>query len=102
MAGSRWNNALIRAWKAQNITLIGEPGSVIDGNNTYDAIGEENYRGPHGITFFSCKNIRAHHFLKSFLATLSLLFFLNLNGWQRWKTAKEVLLKYSIYVNFRT
>lgn len=55
--GSRWNNALIRAIDAENIKIIGEEGSIIDGNNCYDAIGEEDYRGPHAITFFNVKNV---------------------------------------------
>lgn len=55
--GSRWNNALIRAIDAENIAIIGESGSVIDGDNCYDAIGEEDYRGPHGIGFFRVKGI---------------------------------------------
>ena len=57
MVGCRWNNALIRAYKAHDIGVIGDPGSVIDGNNVYDPIGEENYRGPHGMNFFECRNI---------------------------------------------
>ena len=56
--GSRWNNALIRGIHASNIAIIGDEGSVIDGSNCYDSIGEENYRGPHGITLFDCENIR--------------------------------------------
>ena len=56
--GSRWNNAVIRAIDAENIKIIGEEGSVIDGNNCFDDVGsEEDYRGPHGITFFNCRNI---------------------------------------------
>lgn len=55
--GSRWNNALIRAIDAQNVTIIGEAGSVIDGDNCYDAVGEELYRGPHAICFFNVKHI---------------------------------------------
>lgn len=56
--GSRWNNAVIRAIDAENIKIIGEKGSVIDGVNCFDDIdSEENYRGPHGITFFNCSNI---------------------------------------------
>ena len=56
-AGRRWNNALIRAIRAQNIAIIGEEGSVIDGANCYDGVGEEGYRGPHAITMHDCKNI---------------------------------------------
>ena len=57
LPGSRWNNALIRAIDAENVTIIGEKDSFIDGNNCFDEIGEEYYRGPHAITFFNCKNI---------------------------------------------
>ena len=60
IAGSRWNNALIRAINAQNVSITGEDGSFIDGNNCYDAIGEEDYRGPHAITFFNVKNIKLY------------------------------------------
>ena len=55
--GSRWNNALIRAINAENICIIGEEGSVIDGCDCFDELGEEAYRGPHGIGMFYCKNI---------------------------------------------
>jgi len=54
---SRWNNAVIRGIRAKNIAIIGEEGSVIDGRNCFDAIGEENYRGPHGINLWYCENI---------------------------------------------
>lgn len=55
--GSRWNNAIVRAIDAENVKIIGEEGSVIDGDNCYDAIGEENYRGPHAICFFGVRNV---------------------------------------------
>ena len=55
--GSRWNNALIRAIDAENVGIVGEEGSVIDGDNCYDANGEEGYRGPHAICFFRVKNV---------------------------------------------
>ena len=54
---SRWNNGLIRAIDATNVSIIGEEGSIIDGNNCFDEIGEELFRGPHAMTFFNCKNI---------------------------------------------
>lgn len=57
IAGSRWNNAIIRAIDAENIKVIGEKNSVIDGVNCFDEDGEEEYRGPHGMTFFNCRNI---------------------------------------------
>ena len=55
--GSRWNNALIRAFNAENIKIIGQKDSIIDGCNCFDEKGESNYRGPHGITFWGCNNI---------------------------------------------
>ncbi len=56
-AGSRWNNAIIRAFDADNVKIIGEGSSVIDGRNCFDEKGEEYYRGPHAITFFNCTNV---------------------------------------------
>jgi len=57
LRGHRWSNAIIRAWDSENIAVIGDEGSVIDGMDCYDAWGEEAYRGPHGIGFFNCRNI---------------------------------------------
>ena len=54
---SRWNHALIRTVDAKNVCIIGEKGSMIDGSNCYDALGEEYFRGPHGISFFRSENI---------------------------------------------
>ena len=54
---SRWNNAIIRAIDAQNIAIIGEKGSYINGANCYDPTGEEQYRGPHAINIQRCKNV---------------------------------------------
>ena len=54
---SRWNNAIIRAIGAKNISIIGEKNSKIDGKNCYDAQGEEDYRGPHPINMWYCENI---------------------------------------------
>ncbi len=54
---SRWNNAIIRAINAKNIAIIGERGSEIDGQNCFDEVGEENYRGPHAINMWYCENI---------------------------------------------
>jgi len=58
IATSRWSNGLIRALDAENIAVTGEKGSYIDGSNCYDPQGENNYRGPHGMSFWRCKNIR--------------------------------------------
>lgn len=57
-AASDWNNAIIRIFKAEDVAVIGEEGSVIDGSDCYDAIGEEHYRGPHGISAHYSKNLR--------------------------------------------
>ena len=38
---SRWNNCIIKAVNAENIAVIGEEGSKIDGQNCYDSLGEE-------------------------------------------------------------
>lgn len=54
---SRWNNAVIRAIRARNVSIIGEPGSYINGRNCYDPKGEEGYRGPHAINMWYCENI---------------------------------------------
>ena len=56
-AGSSWNNGLIRAYRARNIAIIGEEGSVIDGSDCYDPNGEEKYRGPHLISIRKCENV---------------------------------------------
>lgn len=56
LPGCRWNNALIRAFRAVDVAIVGEPGSVIDGSNPYDPWGEECYRGPVGINFTDCTN----------------------------------------------
>ncbi|MBQ7247619.1 MAG: right-handed parallel beta-helix repeat-containing protein [Lachnospiraceae bacterium] len=57
-AGTRWHHALIRADYAEDIAIIGEEGSYIDGCDCYDELGEENYRGPHAIGLWKCRNIR--------------------------------------------
>ena len=57
-AGSYWNYGIIRAVYAENIAVIGEEGSVIDGRNVYDPEGEGKYRGPHGINMHFCKNVK--------------------------------------------
>lgn len=55
--GSYWSYGIIRAAFAENIAVIGEEGSRIDGRNVYDPEGEEKYRGPHGINMHFCKNV---------------------------------------------
>ena len=56
-AASQWNDAIIRIYKAENVAVIGEKGSVIDGNNSYNPDGEEHYRGVHGISAHKCSNL---------------------------------------------
>ncbi len=54
---SKWNNGLIKILDAENVSIIGEAGSFIDGVNCYDPYGEEKYRGPHAIDAYNCKNL---------------------------------------------
>ena len=54
---SRWNNAIVRAFGAHDIAVVGERHSYIDGMNCYDAKGEEGYRGPHVMNFWYCTNV---------------------------------------------
>ncbi len=55
---SRWSNGLLRAFDAEDIAVVGEKGSYIDGCNCYDPEGENDFRGPHGMSFWRCRNIR--------------------------------------------
>ena len=54
---SRWNNAVIRIYNAQNVRILGEPGSAIDGCDSYDPLGEERFRGVHGISAHDSENL---------------------------------------------
>ena len=45
-------------WEELNIAVVGEKGSYFDGCNCYDPEGEQNYRGPHGMSIWRCRNIR--------------------------------------------
>ena len=51
-----WYRAVIRLHCATNAAIVGEPGSVIDGCNSFDRDGEEKYRGAHGITAMYATN----------------------------------------------
>ena len=58
--GKAWDTyrrAMITAYGEENISIIGEPGSVLDGRNCFDPNGEENYRGPHIVFLTCCKNV---------------------------------------------
>ncbi len=54
---ARWRNALIRAFRAENIAVIGDENVVIDGADCYDPQGEEGFRGPHAIAFEDCQGV---------------------------------------------
>lgn len=58
---------LICAFYEEDITIIGEKGSMIDGQDCYDEHGEEKFRGPMGIIFSQCQNIQlqGYTFLRS-------------------------------------
>ena len=56
-SASRWNNAIIRLYRAHDAKIIGEPGSVIDGRDSYDPLGEEGFRGVHGIAAHDSENL---------------------------------------------
>ena len=58
VATSDWCNGLIRALDAENISVIGEKGSYIDGDNCATMPnGEDGFRGPHGMSIWRCKNV---------------------------------------------
>ena len=52
-----YRRAIITAYGEKNISIIGEPNSIIDGQNCYDPNGEEGYRGPHIIFLSCCENV---------------------------------------------
>lgn len=53
----RYRRAIISAYGCENISIIGERNSIIDGQDCYDPLGEESYRGPHAVYLTSCKNV---------------------------------------------
>ncbi len=57
VATSDWCNALIRALDAHDFSIVGEKGSYFDGSNVYNPNGENNCRGPHGISVWRCQNM---------------------------------------------
>lgn len=48
---------LITSFETENIKIIGDEGSVIDGRDTFDKNGEEKFRGPMGIVMTNVKNL---------------------------------------------
>lgn len=49
--------AMICAFQEENIAIIGEIGSVIDGQDVFDPNGEEKFRGPMGVILSQVKNV---------------------------------------------
>lgn len=49
--------APIVAFGEENVAVIGEPGSAIDGADCYDPQGEEKFRGPMGMVMSGCRNV---------------------------------------------
>lgn len=52
-----YRRAIISVYGGKNISIIGEKGSLIDGNDCCDPQGEEGYRGPHGIFITNVENL---------------------------------------------
>ena len=52
-----YRRAILSAFGEKNISIIGEEGSLIDGDDCADPNGEEGYRGPHGIFLSNVDNI---------------------------------------------
>ena len=52
-----YRRAMISAYGEKNIAIIGEENTMIDGSDCYDPVGEENFRGPHGIYITNCENV---------------------------------------------
>ena len=57
LPGSKWTDAIIRIVDASNVKIIAEKGALIDGCNSYDPLGEERYRGVHGISAYFSENL---------------------------------------------
>jgi hypothetical protein len=54
--GGQWYDALIVAKDVRDAAIIGS--GVIDGNGVTNPNGEERMRGPHGVLFFECQNVK--------------------------------------------
>lgn len=52
-----YRRAIISVYGGKNIAVIGEKGSLIDGDDCTDPNGEEGYRGPHGFMITNVENI---------------------------------------------
>jgi hypothetical protein len=51
-----WFRALVLGIGVENVTIAGR--GVINGNKVFDAHGEENMRGPHGVLFGNSRNVK--------------------------------------------
>lgn len=49
---------MICAFEEEEVSIIGEEGSLIDGQDCFDADGEEGFRGPMGIILCRCEKVR--------------------------------------------
>jgi len=54
----RRNRAIISAFGEEDLTIIGEKGAMISGQNCFDPLGQEDMRGPRGILYMDCENIQ--------------------------------------------
>lgn len=52
-----WHRGLINIYHSDNIAIIGDKNSIIDGRNVFNPDGEENYRGPHLLSAIHCENL---------------------------------------------
>ena len=52
-----YRRAIISVYGGENIAVIGEKDSVINGSDCADPKGEEGFRGPHGFMITNVKNI---------------------------------------------
>ncbi len=50
-------NAMITAVEAENVAIVGEEGSEINGSDCFDPNGEEKFRGPMGIVMCRCSDV---------------------------------------------
>lgn len=49
---------MICAFEAEEVSIIGEKDSVIDGQDCFDANGEEKFRGPMGMILCRCNKVK--------------------------------------------
>lgn len=52
-----YRRAIISVYGGKNISVIGEPDSLIDGSDCTDPNGEEGFRGPHGMMITNVENL---------------------------------------------